>query len=153
LKICENENKGIYLIGAKQDVLNDCLINLHTKYPDLNIVGSHNGFFDMDNCEDILTDIEKKKPYVLFVAMGCPRQEKFIVKYMDRLHCSIFMGVGGSFDVIAGRVKRAPKWMINFGLEWLYRVSKEPWRIKRLGSIPKFLLKVIYNTYIMKKGD
>ena len=67
----------------------------------------------------------------LFVAMGCPRQEKFISKYMDNFHVDIFMGVGGSFDVIAEKVKRAPKWMINIG-EWAYRVAKEPWRIKRL---------------------
>ena len=77
--------------------------------------------------------------------MGCPRQERFIVKYMDELPCTIFMGVGGSFDVIAEKVKRAPKWMISLGLEWLYRVLKEPFRIKRLGSIPKFLLLVFKN--------
>ena len=75
--------------------------------------------------------------------MGCPRQEKFIVRYMNELPCSIFMGVGGSFDVIAEKVNRAPKWMIKLGLEWMYRVLKEPWRIKRLGSIPKFLMLVI----------
>lgn len=81
----------------------------------------------------------------IFVAMGCPRQENFIVKYMDELPCKIFMGVGGSFDVIAEKVNRAPRWMINIGMEWAYRVSKEPWRIKRLGSIPKFIGIVIKN--------
>ena len=74
--------------------------------------------------------------------MGCPRQEKFIIKYFNELPVEIFMGVGGSFDVIADKVKRAPRWMINVGCEWAYRVAKEPWRIKRLGSIPKFLMKV-----------
>ena len=69
----------------------------------------------------------------------------FIVKYMDELPCKIFMGVGGSFDVIAEKVNRAPRWMINIGMEWAYRVSKEPWRIKRLGSIPKFIGIVIKN--------
>lgn len=93
-----------------------------------------------------------KQPYVLFVAMGCPRQETFIAKYMNVLPCKVFMGVGGSFDVIAGKVNRAPKWMINIGLEWLYRVVKEPWRIKRLSSIPKFIFKVIINKYVTKKG-
>jgi N-acetylglucosaminyldiphosphoundecaprenol N-acetyl-beta-D-mannosaminyltransferase len=75
--------------------------------------------------------------------MGSPKQETFIIKYMDRLNVKVFMGVGGSFDVISGEVNRAPKWMINLGLEWLYRVAKEPFRIKRLSSIPKFLFKVI----------
>ncbi len=78
--------------------------------------------------------------------MGCPRQEKFITKYMEGLPCKIYMGVGGgSFDVFAGKVKRAPKWMINCNLEWLYRVIKEPYRINRLAAIPKFLLKVLIN--------
>lgn len=150
LRKCEKEDKGVYLLGTKQEILEECIKNLNKKLPNIKIVGSHNGFFDLNNCEDILEDISRNNPYAIFVAMGCPRQENFIVKYMDKLPCKIFMAVGGSFDVIAGKVKRAPRWMIALGLEWLYRVSKEPWRIKRLGSIPKFLLKVIKNTYIMK---
>lgn len=147
IKKCEKENKGVYLLGSTKQTVDMCNINLRTKYQKLNILGSHDGYFEIDNCEEILKDIEKVNPYVLFVAMGCPRQELFISKYMDRLHCSLFMGVGGSFDIIAGNVKRAPKWMINLGLEWLYRVLKEPFRIKRLSSIPKFILMVIKEKY------
>ena len=145
LKECNDDGNGVYLLGTKEDVLRECERNLSIKYKNLNIVGKHNGFFDMDSCEDILEDIKKSNPYVLFIAMGCPRQEKFIAKYMDKLPCKIYMGVGGSFDVFAGKVKRAPKWMINFNLEWLYRVIKEPYRINRLAAIPKFLLKVLIN--------
>ncbi|NFN87839.1 WecB/TagA/CpsF family glycosyltransferase [Clostridium sporogenes] len=145
LKECNDDGNGVYLLGTKEDVLRECKRNLSIKYKNLNIVGKHNGFFDMDSCEDILEDIKKSNPYVLFIAMGCPRQEKFITKYMDKLPCKIYMGVGGSFDVFAGKVKRAPKWMINFNLEWLYRVIKEPYRINRLAAIPKFLLKVLIN--------
>lgn len=146
IKKCEKENKGVYLLGAKDDILQGCIDNLKNKYKNLNIVGSHNGYFDLNNCEEIIKDIQQKKPYALFVAMGSPRQDNFIINNMDKLTCKIFMGVGGSFDVFSGKINRAPKWMINFGLEWLYRVSKEPWRIKRLTSIPKFLFKVIrYN--------
>ena len=143
VKKCEKENQGIYLLGSTKEVVDMCNINLRTKYHDLNILGSHDGYFDVDNCEDILKKIEELKPKVLFVAMGCPRQELFIAKYMERLPCKIFMGVGGSFDIIAGNVKRAPKWMINIGMEWLYRVIKEPFRINRLASIPKFIMMVI----------
>lgn len=143
IKKCEKENKGVYLLGAKDDILQGCIDNLKNKHRNLNIIGSHNGYFDLNNCEEIIKDIQQKKPYALFVAMGSPRQDNFIINNMDKLTCKIFMGVGGSFDVFSGKVNRAPKWMINFGLEWLYRVSKEPWRIKRLTSIPKFLLKVI----------
>lgn len=150
IKRCEKENQGIYLLGSTRETVDMCNINLRTKYHKLDILGSHDGYFDLDSCEEILKDIEKTNPQVLFVAMGCPRQEIFISKYMDRLSCKIFMGVGGSFDIIAGNVKRAPKWMINVGLEWLYRVSKEPFRIKRLASIPKFILMVIKDKYKRK---
>lgn len=143
IKQCEKENQGIYLLGSTKETLDMCNINLRTKYRKLNILGSHDGYFDLNNCEEILMEIEKVKPQVLFVAMGCPRQEMFIIKYMDRLPCKVFMGVGGSFDIIAGNLKRAPEWMINLGLEWLYRVAKEPFRIKRLSAIPKFILMVI----------
>lgn len=142
VKFCVDNNEGIYLVGASEEVLTLCIENLRKKYPTINILGHHNGFFDLNNCDEIISDIMDKKPYALFVAMGAPRQEKFIIKYMDILPCKIFMGVGGSFDVIAGKVNRAPQWMINVGLEWFYRVAKEPWRIKRLSSIPKFLVKV-----------
>lgn len=146
IKKCEKENEGIYLLGAKDDILRGCINNLKNKYKNLNIVGFHNGYFDLNNCEEIIKDIQQKKPYALFVAMGSPRQDNFIINTMDRLNCKIYMGVGGSFDVFSGKINRAPKWMINLGLEWLYRISKEPWRIKRLISIPKFLFKVIrYN--------
>lgn len=151
LKKCETENRTVYLLGAKMDILNECIDKLTQRYPKLNIIGKHDGYFNMDSCEDLLHDIISKKPYVLFVAMGCPRQEKFIAKYMDILPCNIFMGVGGSFDVFAGRVKRAPQWMIKMGLEWFYRVSKEPYRIKRLGAIPKFLL-IVFNDRYNKKS-
>lgn len=143
IKFCEDKYKSIYLLGAKQEVLDLCITNLKSKYPKLNIVGSHNGYFDIDNCKSVLSDIESKQPYCIFVAMGAPRQEIFITKYMNSLPCTIFMGVGGSFDIFSGNLRRAPRWMINFGIEWLYRVAKEPWRLKRLSSIPKFIYKAV----------
>ena len=145
LEKCEDSGEGIYLLGASEENLKACVANILRDYPRINISGYHNGFFDLDNPREILEEIKEKKPMAVFVAMGCPRQEKFIVRYMDELPCKIFMGVGGSFDVIAEKVNRAPRWMINIGMEWAYRVSKEPWRIKRLGSIPKFIGIVIKN--------
>ena len=146
IKKCAKENKPIYLLGAKQEILGGCKENLKRKYPKLNIAGSHNGYFDLEDCEDIVCNIKKSNAYALFVAMGAPKQDIFIARNMGILPCRVYMGVGGSFDVFAGKTKRAPKWMIKLGLEWLYRVCKEPYRIKRLSSIPKFLLKVVeYN--------
>lgn len=139
LEKCEDSGEGIYLLGASEENLKACVANILRDYPRINISGYHNGFFDLDNPREILEEIKEKKPMAVFVAMGCPRQEKFIVRYMDELPCKIFMGVGGSFDVIGEKVNRAPRWMIDIGMEWAYRVAKEPWRIKRLGSIPKFI--------------
>ncbi|WP_415331050.1 WecB/TagA/CpsF family glycosyltransferase [Clostridium perfringens] len=140
LEEARDKNLKVFLLGAKEEALIKCKEKIKENYYGINIVGSNNGFFDLDNCDDLIEKINESKADILFVAMGAPRQEVFIEKYKDKLCCKIFMGVGGSFDVFAGNVNRAPQFMINIGMEWLYRVAKEPWRIKRLGSIPKFLL-------------
>lgn len=140
LEEARDKNLKVFLLGAKEEILIKCKEKIKESYDGINIVGSNNGFFDLDNCDDLIEKINESKADILFVAMGAPRQEVFIEKYKDKLCCKIFMGVGGSFDVFAGNVNRAPQFMINIGMEWLYRVAKEPWRIKRLGSIPKFLV-------------
>ena len=140
LEEARDKNLKVFLLGAKEEILIKCKKKIKESYDGINIVGSNNGFFDLDNCDDLIEKINESKADILFVAMGAPRQEVFIEKYKDKLCCKIFMGVGGSFDVFAGNVNRAPQFMINIGMEWLYRVAKEPWRIKRLGSIPKFLV-------------
>lgn len=143
ISYCNRKNKSIYLLGSKDSIVRKCKINIEATYKDINVVGYKDGYFDLDNCDDVIEDINKCNPDVLFVAMGCPRQERFIIKHMDKLHCKLFMGVGGSFDILAGELKRAPKWMITFGIEWLYRILKEPFRIKRMKSIPKFMIRAI----------
>lgn len=137
------EGKGIYLLGAEEDVLQSCVKNIRRDIKGINIVGAHNGFFDLNNCEDLINDIKSKNPWAIFVAMGSPRQEKFINLIKDDTNCKVYMGVGGSFDIFAGKLTRAPKWMQKLGLEWVHRVVREPWRIKRLGAIPKFLFLVV----------
>lgn len=137
------EGRSIYLLGAKEEVLKKCVDNIKSEFPNLVISGFHNGFFDLNNCDDIVDDINKCNPWAIFVAMGSPRQEIFIEKIINSSNIHIFMGVGGVFDILAGELKRAPKWMISLGLEWLYRVIKEPFRIKRLIAIPKFLILVL----------
>ena len=146
-----NKNqKSVYFLGAKEDVVKKCVENVQKDYPKLKIAGYNNGYFDIDNCEPIIEDIQKSNPWAIFVAMGSPRQEIFIEKVKDITNTKIYMGVGGVFDIFAGNLKRAPKWMISLGLEWLYRVAKEPFRIKRLISIPKFLIIVLKNRNVGK---
>ncbi|SUY47240.1 WecB/TagA/CpsF family glycosyl transferase [Clostridium putrefaciens] len=143
ISYCNKKDKSIYLLGSKESVVKRCKTNIESTYKNIKVVGYKDGYFDLDNCDDIIEDINKCNPDVLFVAMGCPRQERFIIRYMDKLPCKVFMGVGGSFDILAGELKRAPKWMITFGIEWLYRILKEPFRIKRMKSIPKFMIRAI----------
>lgn len=139
LDYCDKNEKPIYLVGAKDNIIVKCTKNIKKVHPKLKILGYNNGFFDIANCQSLINDIKSLKPFALFVAMGTPKQEIFIEKYKNNLPCSIFMGVGGSFDILAGASKRAPKWIINMGLEWLYRVVKEPRRIKRLKVIPRLI--------------
>jgi N-acetylglucosaminyldiphosphoundecaprenol N-acetyl-beta-D-mannosaminyltransferase len=142
------EKKSVFLLGAEEEVINKCVSNIKLEFPDLKIAGFHNGFFDLNNCEDIIKDICNLNPWAIFVAMGSPRQEIFIEKIINKTNTHIFMGVGGVFDIFAGELKRAPKWMLSLGLEWLYRVIKEPFRVKRLAAIPKFLLLSLKYTHI-----
>lgn len=139
------EEKSVYFLGAKQEILERCVKNIKKEFPNLKVSGFHNGFFDLNNCQDVIDDVMKSNPWAIFVAMGSPRQEIFINKIIDRVDTHIFMGVGGVFDIFAGELTRAPKWMLAFGLEWLHRVVQEPFRIKRLMVIPKFLLLVLKN--------
>ena len=118
----DKEGKSVYFLGAKEEVVVKCVENIKRDYPGLKIAGYHNGFFDLNNCSDIIKDIQENSPWAIFVAMGSPRQEIFIEKIKDITDTKIYMGVGGVFDIFAGNLKRAPKWMISMGMEWLYRV-------------------------------
>lgn len=144
LKLLEYGNelgKTIFFFGAKQEVI-DSLINVVNKeYPNLKIVGSENGYAkDKDEVFDTIANL---KPDIILVAMGIPLQEKLIYRNLSKFEKGIFVGVGGSFDVISGHKKRAPKIFIKLNLEWLYRIIKEPKRIKRFyDNNIKFLFKI-----------
>lgn len=143
--ICKRSaEKGykVFLLGAKPSVAERAAEILKEKYKGLNIVGVRDGYFESE--DEVIEYIKSKSPDVLFVAMGSPKQEMFIKRNMERLNVPLLMGVGGSYDVICGNIKRAPKWMLNLGLEWLYRLYKEPWRYKRMMVLPKFLIEVIF---------
>lgn len=137
MKICETSQKEhlrVFLYGAKPGVADTAKAKLEEKYPGISIVGTLDGY-EKDE-EKVISIINESKADVLFVALGSPRQENWIVKNRHKLHPCIFQGVGGSYDVISGNIPRAPKWMQNAGLEWLYRLLKEPSRFKRY--IPLF---------------
>lgn len=109
---------------------------------DLQVVGCLNGYFKEADCQEIIKKINDSGADMLFVALGAPKQEKWLAEWRNKLQSSLLMGIGGSFDVLAGKAKRAPLWMQKAGLEWLYRLFKQPSRIGRMMALPKFVFKV-----------
>lgn len=135
-KMCElaaNKNYTMYLLGAAEGVADTAAKNLMKKYPGLNVVGTYSPPFGFEKNEQemnkIKTQIQEVHPDILIVGLGCPKQEKFMYYHCKELGVPISFGLGASIDFEAGNIKRAPKWMSNHGLEWLYRFSKEPKRL------------------------
>lgn len=141
MKYYEEKGKSVYFLGAKEDVLKEMESKIKVEYPKLKISGSHHGYIDIDNCDDVLNEIKLKSPDAIFVAMGTPMQENFIFKYMDELPANLYMGVGGTFDVLSGKVSRCPKWVSDIGFEWLYRMIKDPSKVNRLWNNLIFTIK------------
>lgn len=132
----------LFLIGAQQETIEKTVANIHAQFPHIEIVGYHNGFFDWNN-NDFVEQIQATKPDLVFLALGVPRQEKWIYDNLHHFDHGVFMGIGGSFDVIAGTVKRAPVMWQKMNLEWLYRLLSQPTRWRRMLSLPRFALKVV----------
>ncbi|MBO0601178.1 WecB/TagA/CpsF family glycosyltransferase [Sporosarcina sp. E16_3] len=132
--------RAIFLYGAKPGVADKAAQQLQQTYPDLIVAGTQDGY-ESDSSK-IIDSINKAKPDILFVAMGSPKQEQWIEQNRDNLYPTLYQGVGGSFDVLAGNVKRAPAAYQRMGAEWLYRLLKEPSRLKRQMNLPKFLFEV-----------
>lgn len=133
----------LYLFGSSPGVAEQARENLCKEYKNLKIVGVHDGYFSDEKEKNIISDINSKKPDVLFVCLGSPRQEKWIYEHRQQLNAKLAMGLGGCLDVFAGNVKRAPDIFIKLGLEWLYRLIKEPKRLFRMLALPRFMLTVI----------
>lgn len=141
LELGDKQKKTIYLFGSKQEVIVSMKEVLKKDYPNLELAGTSNGY-EKDK-DKVFEKIANAKPDIVLVALGIPLQEKLIYKHLDKFDKGIFVGVGGSFDVISGHKKRAPKIFIKLNLEWLYRILKEPKRLKRFyDSNVKFLFKV-----------
>ncbi len=128
LKMAEQENFSVFLLGGTQEVIKKTTETVKKKHPSLNVVGSHHGYF-WDDEASIVEKIKASGAQLLFVAITSPKKENFIDQWQEALGVDFVMGVGGTFDVVAGKVSRAPLWMQQWGLEWLYRVLQEPGRM------------------------
>lgn len=150
IELAHKNNYRIAFLGAKEEIISKACANFKEKYPKLNIVYSHNGYFQ--NEEEIFNDLKLANPQILLVGMGSPYQEEIIVKLKNILQNCVMIGIGGSFDVFSGVVKESPLIFRKLGLEWLYRTACQPERFKRIFPVlPIFLIKCIMET-IFKKG-
>lgn len=132
-----------YFFGGAPGVAAAAARRMTKEHPGLRIVGVHNGYFDEKEEKKIIQDIKKKAPSILLVGLGAPKQEKWIYENLHTVGAKTAIGVGGSFDVMAGNVKRAPKLFQKLGLEWFYRLISQPTRWKRMMRLPKFALTVL----------
>lgn len=133
------KEKSFYLIGGKQDVIDDTIAKLKKEFNGITILGYRNGYIKTDEERDsLIRDVAEKKPDVIYVAMGSPKQELLMADMM-KVHPAIYQGLGGSFDVYTGRVKRAPLWWQKHNMEFLYRFLKQPQRYRREYYRLKFL--------------
>ncbi len=139
------QSKSFYLVGAKQEVIEHTVNKLRKEFPEINISGYRNGYIKTEEEHlQLIETIAAKKPDVVFVAMGSPKQE-LLMQEMQQHHPAIYQGLGGSFDVYVGNVERAPQWWVKNNLEWSYRLVKQPTRIKRQIHLVKFLWLLIFN--------
>jgi len=143
LRLGLKENWTFYLLGGEEAVIREARENIIKMYPSIKIVGTHNGFFNSEEEKKMIQEINELQPNVLFVALGAPRQEKWIYNHRHELKVDVAAGQGGTFDFEAGKLKRAPITIQKIGLEWLWRLIQEPWRIVRMMALPAFLFKII----------
>ncbi len=143
----------VALIGGRPEVMNKLIEELPKLHPGIKIVAYQNGFFDKAEEQTILEKMAEKRPKLILVAMGVPRQEFFIDRYKHLFPQAVLIGVGGSFDVWTGFVKRAPITFQKFHCEWLYRLLKEPWRLSRMAqSLPNFAWQALLEVLAKRSG-
>ncbi len=144
MEIAAKEGYRVFLLGAAEGVAQQAADFLRTAYPGLQIVGTYSGF-PYPRYDDATISVIEEAGHVdiLLVAYGAPTQDKWIARNQGRLGIPVAIGVGGVFDFISGRVRRAPAWMRRLGLEWLFRLIRQPWRWRRQLALPRFALAVL----------
>ena len=146
-RLCEANQHPLYLLGSEPPLAREAAARLRAIYPDLDVVGAHHGFFELgsDHNERVIEDINAHAPRIVLVGMGTPKQELWVDRYGDRLEGAVVWTVGALFDYVSGRTPRAPRWLADNGLEWIFRLAIEPqrmWRRYLLGN-PIFITRVL----------
>lgn len=140
-RLSKEKKWKLFFLGGKPGIAELAALKIKSRYPNATIVGIEHGYFDENK---ILPELAAAKPDILFCGLGSPKQEFWLSNHLKVLGIPVGMGVGGSFDVLAGKLKRAPKWMINLNLEWLFRFFQEPKRFRRILKIPYFMMLIYW---------
>lgn len=143
LAVSAEEGYRVFFLGSAPGVAMTAKLNAESKYPNLKVCGVRDGFFTQNEEADIVRAINEAKADFVLVALGVPKQEEWIARHRDELTASLVIGVGGTLDVMAGVVPRAPKWLQEAKLEWLFRLMRQPKRILRMIALPRFVLAVL----------
>ncbi len=150
-QLAENEGYSVFVYGASEDVNSSAVAKLQERYPGLLIAGRANGFVSQEEMPQLVERINQSGAAILFLALGSPRQEKWFAAHKDALTTvRVVQGIGGTLDTIDGKVQRAPEFWCRHNLEWLYRLAKEPKRIKRQKVLPVFALLILKRWLAMR---
>jgi len=152
LEIANRLKKRVYFIGGKEWIVENTVEKVSNQWPDIEIAGYHHGYFD-HNDPAYIDMVKETNPDIVLVALGFPNQEKWGTSYLNETSHGIVMGVGGSFDVLSGNIKRAPNLVQKLNIEWLYRVVQNPKRYKRLCTIPRFMKTIIHEKYSIQNSE
>lgn len=156
VKLCAEKGYRPYFLGARKEVIQDVVKIFKEKYPKLKIAGYRNGYFGAEDEDQIAEDIKNSNADMLFLGITSPKKELFIDKYTKLMNVPFTMGVGGSFDIVAGRTKRAPKWMQECGMEWFYRILQEPRRMWKRYAVTNtifigMVIKEMFRRLVLRK--
>lgn len=153
LERIKGTSRSLFLFGGKPGVAEIAAKKIEEKYPGIKIAGMRNGYFDTDDESEIVEEINDSGADLVFVCLGAPKQELWIDRHKDELKAKVAMGIGGSLDVFAGTAMRAPEFFCNHGLEWFYRLMKQPSRAGRMLALPKFGFTVLLKGRKFKQSE
>ncbi len=143
LRLASDNNLRVFFLGTRPETLKRAVKNVQGMFPGAVVAGSHHGYFSARDEVRVVGEINRLHPDILFVGMGAPREQRFMMRWREKFGVPVAMGVGGSFDVLGGDVRRAPSWMIAVHLEWFFRLIQQPSRWRRMLALPRFAFAVL----------
>lgn len=153
LRRCSQARRRVFLLGTTREAAGEAARAARSQFSGIRMVGVHHGFFSRGEEEDVVKKLSDTRPHLVVCGMGVPREQRFLTRHRRALPPAVYLGVGGALDVLAGRVRRAPPWMRRLGLEWLYRLVRNPARYRRQLALPRFVMAVLRERFGRRPGD